>query len=166
MCDNVASNAALHSNKEEEEVHAALGKCDHAVLTLDFQSSWSQDNTDTLKYMYGRGDYEKLGKMMSGTDWEEQLDAKTVEQAWTTVRSQLEAAVASCIPKKTTRPGDARSRKPWNTSSTIRNSRDKEDYLSYAKARNQATSAYMSQSSTRRILPARSNGILNISGNT
>ena len=91
---------------------------------------------------------------MSCTDWEEQLDGKTVEQAWTTVRSQQEAAVASCIPKKTTRPGDARSRKPWNTSVTIgkvkmknnmyrrwRNSRDKEDYLSDAKARNQARSA-------------------------
>ena len=31
------------------EVHAALGKSDHAVLTLDFQCSWTQDNTDTLK---------------------------------------------------------------------------------------------------------------------
>ena len=104
--------------------------------------------------MYGKGDYEKLRKMMSGTDWEEQLDGKTVEQAWTTVRSQIDAAVASCIPKKTTRPGDARSRKPWNTSVTIgkvkmknnmyrrwRNSRDNEDYLSYARARNQARSA-------------------------
>ena len=136
------------------EVHAALGKSDHAVLTLDFQCSWSQDNTDTLKYMYRKGDYEKLRKMMSGTDWEEQLDGKTVEQAWTTVRSQIDAAVASCIPKKTTRPGDARSRKPWNTSVTIgkvkmknnmyrrwRNSRDNEDYLRYARARNQARSA-------------------------
>ena len=136
------------------EVHAAIGKSDHAVLTLDFQCSWSQDNTDTLKYMYGKGDYEELRKMMSCTDWEEQLDGKTVEQAWTTVRSQLETAVASCIPKKTTRSGDARSRKPWNTSVTIgkvkmknnmyrrwRNSRDNEDYLSYAKARNQARSA-------------------------
>ena len=56
---------------------------------------------------------------MSGTDWEEQLDGKTIEQAWTTVKSQLEAAVANCITKKTTRPGDARSRKPWNTSVTI-----------------------------------------------
>ena len=92
---------------------------------------------------------------MSGTDWEEQLDGKTVDQAWTTVRSQLEAqAIARCTPKKTTRPVDARSRKPWNTSVTIgkvkmtsimyrrwRNSRDKEDYLSYAKARNPAKSA-------------------------
>ena len=150
----------IFSNKEgmvkNLEVHAALGKSDHAVLTLDFQCSWSQDNTDTLKYMYGKGDYEKLRKMMSGTDWEEQLDGKTVEQAWTTVRSQIDAAcaVASCIPKKTTRPGDARSRKPWNTSITIgkvkmknnmygrwRNSRDNEDYISYARARNQARSA-------------------------
>ena len=98
------------------EVHAALGKSDHAVLTLDFQCSWSQDNTDTLKYMYGKGDYEKLRKIMPGTDWEEQLEGKTVEQAWTTVRSQLDAAVASCIPKKTTRPGDARSKRLWNTS--------------------------------------------------
>ena len=91
---------------------------------------------------------------MSGTDWEEQLDGKTVEQAWATVRSQLEAPIASCIPKKTNRPGDARSRKPWNTLVTIgkvkmknnkyrcwRNSREKEDYLSYANARNQARSA-------------------------
>ena len=102
----------------------------------------------------GRVTNEKLRKMMSGTDWEEQLEGKTVEQAWTTVRSQIDAAVASCIPKKTTRPGDARSRKPWNTSVTIgkvkiknnmyrrwRNSRDNEDYLSYARARNQARSA-------------------------
>ena len=85
------------------EVHAALGNSDHAVLTLDFQCSWSQDNTYTLKYMYGKGDYDKLRNMMSGTDWEEQLDGKTVEQAWTTVISQIDAAVASCIPKKTTR---------------------------------------------------------------
>ena len=63
------------------EVHAAIGKSDHAVLTLDFQCSWSQDNTDTLKYMYGKGDYEELRKMMSGTDWEEQIDGKTVELA-------------------------------------------------------------------------------------
>ena len=108
----------------------------------------------TLLNMYGKGGYEELRKMMSGTDWVEQLDGKTVEQAWTTVRSQLEATVASCIPKKTTRLGDARSRKPWNTSVTIgkvkmknnmyrrwRNSRDKGDYLSYAKAGNQARSA-------------------------
>ena len=102
------------------EVHAALGKRDNEVLTLDFQSSWSQDNTDTLKYMYGKGDYEKLRKMISGTDWEEQLDGKTVDQAWTTVRSPLEAeAIDSCTPKKTTRPVDALSRKPWNTSVTI-----------------------------------------------
>ena len=134
------------------EVHAAKGKSDQAVLTLDFQCSWTQDITDTIKYMYGKGDYEELRKMMSGTDWEKQLEGKTIEQARTTVRSQLEAAVASCIPKKTTRPGDAQSRKPWNTSVTIgkvknnmyrrwRNSRDKEDYLSYAKAGNQARSA-------------------------
>ena len=78
------------------EVHAALGKRDNAVLTLDLQSSWSQDNTDTLKYMYGKDDYEKLRKMLPGTEWEEQLDGKTVDQAWTTVRSQLEAeAIAS-----------------------------------------------------------------------
>ena len=31
------------------------------------------------KYMYGKGDYEKLRKMMSSPDWEEQLDGKTVE---------------------------------------------------------------------------------------
>ena len=137
------------------EVHAALGKRDNAVLILDFQSSWSQGNTDTPKYMHGKGDYEKLRKIMSGTDWEEQHDGKTVDQTWTTVRSQLEAqAIASCTPKKTTRPVDARSRKPWNTSVTIgrvkmksimyrrwRNSRDKEDYPSYAKARNPAKSA-------------------------
>ena len=84
------------------EVPAALGKRDQAVLTLDFQCSWSQDNTDTIKYMYGKGDYEKLRKMMSGTDWEEQLDGKTVEQAWTTVRSQIDAAVARrCTEQET-----------------------------------------------------------------
>ena len=80
---------------------------------------------------------------MSGTDWEEQLDGKTVEHAWTTVRSQIDVAVASCIPKKTTRLGDARSRKARNTSVAIgkvkmknnmyrrwRNSTDNEDYIS------------------------------------
>ena len=105
--------------------------------------------------MYGKGDYEKLRKMMSGTDWEEQLEGKTVEQALTTVRSQ---SVASCIPKKTSfSPGQCTEQetiKLWNTSVTIgkvrmknnmyrrwRNSRYKEDYLIYAKARNQAKSA-------------------------
>ena len=50
--------------------------------------------------MYGKGDYEKLRKMMSGTDWEEQLDGKTVEQAWTTVRSHIDAAVAMQLHTK------------------------------------------------------------------
>ena len=39
------------------EVHAALGKRDNGVPILDFQSSWSQDNTATLKYMHGKGDH-------------------------------------------------------------------------------------------------------------
>ena len=113
---------------------------------------------------------------MSGTDWEEQLDGKTVEQAWTTVRSQIDAAVASCIPKKTT----ARSRKPWNTSVTIgkfkmkknmyrrwRNSKDNEDYLSYGEQGIRQGAHVAKQSGcTRRILPARSNRILNNSGDT
>ena len=39
------------------EVHAAISKSDHTIglLTLDFQCSWSQDITDTLRYMYGKG---------------------------------------------------------------------------------------------------------------
>ena len=38
--------------------------------------------------------------MMSGTDWEEPLDGKTVEQAWTTVRSQIDAA-GRCMEQET-----------------------------------------------------------------
>ena len=61
------------------EVLAAISKSDHTrgLLTLDFQCSWSQDITDTLRYMYGKGEYDKLRKMVSGTDCEEQLDGKT-----------------------------------------------------------------------------------------
>ena len=63
VLDIVLSNEA--GMVKNLEVHAALGKSDHAVLTLDFQSSW-----------YGKGDYEKLRKMRSGTDWGEQLHRK------------------------------------------------------------------------------------------
>ena len=52
------------------EVGEPLGKSDHSVVTFSFTCETSIADTSTEKFLYDRGDYDRMRHLVSTHDWE------------------------------------------------------------------------------------------------
>lgn len=140
------------------EVDSPLGKSDHVVLK--FKYVCYLDNLEEYKdggfpkYIYYKGDYEKMSQMLMGIDWENELNGKTVEEMWNKYKKIMYELYHQCIPVRAKRK-KMTSKPPWmnvKASRAVRRkffafrrwqeSKSSQMYNEYIKERNKATKAY------------------------
>ena len=65
------------------EYHAALGLSDHVIITCNQQVRLrNQKKVEPHHFRYHKGNYKKMNQNLLEMDWETDLNALTVEDAW------------------------------------------------------------------------------------
>lgn len=133
---------------------APLGKSHHHSLCFQFQCYTKSADKGVDRYIYSKGDFVNLKKLVDEQNLVSQMVDLGVSEAWDTLRNVVHNAMEECIPK--VRVGVAKkARKPlWLNDSAMAKvkkkrqayerylqTRDGQDYLQYARARNQARKA-------------------------
>jgi len=86
-----------------------LGKSHHVTLLFDFHCYTKETSTIQEKYMYDKGDYDRLREITKKYDWETLLANKSLDEAWQSFTTKLIEFVNTSIPK-TTRGTKARGK--------------------------------------------------------
>ena len=87
------------------EYHSPLGKSDHCVIEFDFHCYTNQEQNSKTRFIYDKGDYNKMKDYLS-RDWDlEFSDAKDdCEQQWDILLKHLEFAKTTHIPTRSGPP--------------------------------------------------------------
>ncbi len=131
------------------ELNAPIGKSHHVCMNFEFNCYIDPVQSHQPKYIYHKGDYTNMRDQADNMCWAIPQDAD-IESAWRTVTNNVKELMDKFIPK--TRPTqNGKKRPPYMTAKarskvkekkkTFRawkRSADGKDYLTYAKARNQA----------------------------
>ena len=129
---------------------APLGKSDHLVLKFSFSCYKDDSQPSSSKFLYHKGNYEEINKEIARHQWSEEMEEMSVEESWNLIETRLTAAMEKHIPKS--RPTTNKKRKPlWMNDKVFvkvkkksaafkryQETKEGEDYNTYAKARNQA----------------------------
>ena len=82
-----------------------LGKSDHVVLSFDLNCYKDFDDDQPARFIYTKGDYNKLRSDLSQVNWTE-LESLDANAAWDFFASNVQTAMESNIPNtKPDRPG-------------------------------------------------------------
>ena len=127
------------------------------MVTFSFTCETSIADTSTEKFLYDRGDYDRMLYLVSTHDWELLLLDLDVEVCWEKILDCLNHAKRECIPKKKLRrDGNQPYHRPlWMDHRTLTAIRRKHqmmwerylrtqqgaDYVEFAQARNKARKA-------------------------
>ena len=93
------------------QILAPLGqKGDHNVITFDYEVPKGHCQTNNSFLCYSKGDYGKINKELSETNWDSILDANDIERSWQTFQDRVNALTKRNVPEK----GKQRNKKqPW-----------------------------------------------------
>ena len=132
-----------------------LGKSDHVIFFFDmFCYIESDDDTTDGKFLYNKGDYDKLRNDLSSIDWEDEMKNLDANKSWELFANTMYEAMENNIPKTKTRQNEPERRhKPlWMNKDAMRKVKKKYhawkrytktnqygDYETYCRARNAAT---------------------------
>ena len=128
-----------------------LGASDHCSLLWNLNRATEKNITTSVKYLYDKGDYINMRNMLD-QNWEDIFENKDVNTRWEILKTEIKHAQKICIPVSKV---DVKRRKPvwWNNQMLMKvkkkhqawnryqNTKDGQDYLQYARARNQAKGA-------------------------
>ena len=97
---------------------APLGKSHHNVLTFNYHCYTSQQENNTPKFIYHKGDYDSLRK-----EWHENIKIDdphgcTVQQLWDQIEKNISDSCHQYIPVSTGKPRPNKTHAPWNTAKT------------------------------------------------
>ncbi len=133
---------------EEVQEHAPLGKSDHITLKLKVRCYADIEEIIKIRQLYEKADFTAMGQFMS-CDWDDLLGDKNTEEKWGVFLDKLNQAIELYIPKKKSIQSEF-PRPKWLNQGTMRSVRKKhkafmkwrelkssENYLAYAKTRNQ-----------------------------
>ena len=135
------------STVEQISYHDPLGASDHCGISFNISVNLPPASK-TKRLLYNKGNYDKLRSMLD-IDWDLLLDdKKDVQEAYDLFESILQNGISACIPAKKT--STAANCKPlWMSHDTLKTSkvkrhlwarykqtRHRNDYKTYAKARN------------------------------
>ena len=141
---------------EEVKWSSPLGKSDHVNIffTMDcFLPDNKRD--DKERFLYNKGEYEKLKKELSDVDWKEEMSALDVNDSWIFFENRLKNAMENHIPKSKPTKCDKKQRKfkplwmnrtatqkvkkKYNAWKRYTRTKDYDHYVEYTHARNEAT---------------------------
>ena len=137
------------------EVRDPLGKSDQSMITFQFHCHTTYSENSPDKYLYGKGDYDKLRHMMTH-DWEALLSPLDAEHGWSLLTEKILQAQDVCIPKKKAYSSATpkKYRPIWMNNKTFAKIKKKhhawkryiltksgQDYIDFTRARNQARRA-------------------------
>ncbi len=135
---------------EDLSVEAPIGKSHHAVLLFSFICYTESSKQKVHKPLYSKGDYVKFRAKMEEYDWKNDFEGKTCEECWRLFVERMEKWMNEFIPRKCSNYGKP-GRPLWINSTALEkvkkkteaykryiSTREGEDYLKYARARNQA----------------------------
>ncbi len=139
------------------EARSPLGKSDHVVLY--FKLHCYVDSEDVLqqeRFLYNKGDYEKLSEDLSAVNWDDELENLNANDSWKVFADRLNDAIDRNIPKtkpKNDNLAGKKSKPLWMNKDAMQkvkkkyhawkrytNTKQYCDYQLYCKARNTATS--------------------------
>jgi hypothetical protein len=153
LLDLIITNA--ESMITEVRGGSPLGKSDHVVLnfSMDCYAEVSQADPNG-RYMYDKGDYEKLRLDLKSIDWEGELKSRKANDAWNFFETKFKVAIEKNIPKTKPKTRDSAPKfKPlwmnkiamkkvkmkYNAWKRYTRTKQYQDYENYIKARNDAT---------------------------
>ena len=127
-----------------------LGKSDHLVLKFNFLCYKEDNHSNPIKYMYHKGNYEKIKENMADHNWREDMEDLNTEESWSLFEDRITKSMEENIPK--TKPTPGKKRKPlWMNEKVLiklkkksaaykryMQTREGEEHQKYAQARNQA----------------------------
>jgi len=99
-----------------------LGKSDHVMLSFTFNCYSTDDQEFSPRYVYHKGDYDKLNQLLVQSDWEVHAD-DDIDTLWSKFKDNLQDAVSASIPM--TKPGSKVKKKKWLNSAAIKAVSDK-----------------------------------------
>ena len=128
---------------------APLGASDHCTLSWSILRKPVPHTSTSIKKLYDKGNYDRMKDMLN-INWENELENLDVEASWEILKTKLSEAETECIPIK--RVSKEKRRRPiWMNANTLRKikkkhsawnryqrTKDGQDYIKFAKARNQA----------------------------
>ncbi len=141
------------TNKEglvsDIKVQAPIGKSDHGTIIFRIHCGYEQRIKPAPKYLYNKGNYDQVRADLD-VDWDSLMNGKDATQCWNVLKMKLIEAATSNIPKVSENSG--KCKKPlWMNSAAIAkvkkkhaawnrylNTKAGQDYMMYARARNQA----------------------------
>ncbi|KAK6171923.1 hypothetical protein SNE40_018343 [Patella caerulea] len=129
---------------------APLGKSHHQILNFKYQC-YTQQKKKVPKLNFNKGDYNELRSHLKNTSWE-CMESKDIESQWEFLQRTLNTAISTNIPRTRCSTGREKGKLPlWTNEKALikvkkkraaykryTKTREGNDYLIYARARNQA----------------------------
>jgi len=106
--DNMVSNV---------EHRAGLSLSDRVIVTCNLQISSQNQKKAESRFRYFKGYHKKMNQNLLEMDWEADLNALTVENAWTFFSSTLDDQMKKYIPKSV--PNKNKRRNVWITREAV-----------------------------------------------
>lgn len=132
-------------------MEAPLGESAHCSIIFDIISYIDRNEPSVRKPNYNTGDYNNFREWMGAYNWENDLQNLTCEESWTLFEERIRKGTQNFIPLKKVNCMKKPGRPLWmNTKALTKvknkndsykryiQTREGEDYLKYAQARNQA----------------------------
>ena len=115
--------AIIVTVKLELLMHAA----DYRLTVCNFKAYVERSSTKTTKYLYDKGNYDKLRAVFGSVDWKEALAGGTVEEMWTLIKGKIDEAVKQHVPTcVNAKDGAGRQRRPqWMNTGVLASIRKK-----------------------------------------
>ncbi len=129
-----------------------IGKSDHLVLNWEYRCYTLRGGTEQMKYLYSKADYSGMRAAFADEQWDVLMKGKTVQQQWDIFSHEVNSVIDKFVPHRKFTTTTVKRRKPaWMDDRVLarlrkkkaaftrwKQTRDGQDYLGYAKARNAA----------------------------
>ena len=114
---NIPSVLDLIFTNEENMVETVkymppLGKSDHLLLSFNFNCYTADHSEKSRRYMYHKGDYEKLNDLLRNAEWSSH-ENDSVASMWEFFKESIQTTVDECIPMSNS--GKSKKKKDWLT---------------------------------------------------
>lgn len=152
ILDLVMSNE--ESMVHDMEYNEPVGKSDHLVLNWNYNCYKDHINTETVKILYGKGNYSAMRAELGSVNWDAILASKSVDEQWSIIRDKIQSVTDTHVPHRKEFNSTSRRRKPlWMNTKVLsrikkkktafekyKQTKEGKEYIEYTRARNAAKS--------------------------
>lgn len=137
---------------DEIQYNEPIGKSHHLTLEWTLKCYVVPTVTKILKFSYEKGNYSGMREILGAENWDELLTDRTVDEQWSIISEKITCAVNTFVPHKLVSNERLKHKRPtWMDDRLLsrikkkksafdryRQTREGQDYLEYARARNSA----------------------------